>query len=97
MVEAVARMRHQDLNGSFWNIEATATIGISSAAASNVWIRLAARLNSIFPAREQKPVVGLRAALQDRDVEPVFRVGAVGERLIKAAMLGFGEPVGRRR
>ena len=43
---------------------------------------------------QQKFVVGLRPALHDRDVEAVFGVGAVGDRLIISAVLGLGEPVG---
>ena len=42
--------------------------------------------------RQQQPVVHVRAARHDGDVEPVFPIGAVGERLIEAAMLGLAPP-----
>ena len=52
----------------------------------------------IDPAGEQQhAVVHLRAARHDRHVEAVFPVGAVGDRLIEAAMLGLGDPVGAER
>ena len=43
---------------------------------------------------QQHPVIVVRAARHNGDVEPVFLVGAVGECLEKPAMLGFGHPVG---
>jgi hypothetical protein len=43
---------------------------------------------------EQQRVGRLRAALHNLHVQSVFGVGAVGDRLIISAMLGFGEPVG---
>ena len=43
--------------------------------------------------REQQLVVGLRPALHDRDVETVFRIGAIGDRLVISAVLGLSEPV----
>ena len=39
----------------------------------------------------------LRAARHDGDVEAVFLVGAVGDRLVEAAVLGLGHPVGAER
>ena len=49
-------------------------------------------------ARDQeRAVVGVGAARHDGDVEPVFLVGAVGDRLEEAAMLGFRDPVGSER
>ena len=44
--------------------------------------------------QQQRLVGGLRAALDDRDLQPVFLVGAVGDRLVEAAVLAFGQPVG---
>jgi len=38
---------------------------------------------------QRQAVVHLRAARHDRDLETVFRIGAVGDRLIEAAMLGL--------
>ena len=44
--------------------------------------------------RQQDAVVHARAARHDGHVEPVFAVGAVGQRLVEAAVLGLGHPVG---
>ena len=44
--------------------------------------------------RQQDAVVHVRPALHDGDVEPVLLVGAVGERLVEAAVLGLRHPVG---
>jgi hypothetical protein len=44
--------------------------------------------------QQQRAVVHLRAALGDGDIEAAGGIGAVGDRLIEAAMLGLGEPVG---
>ena len=46
---------------------------------------------------QQHAVVVVGAARHDGDVEPVFLVGAVGQRLEKSAMLGLGDPVGSER
>jgi hypothetical protein len=43
---------------------------------------------------QQDTVVHVRPAGDDGDVEAVFLIGAVGERLIEAAMLGLSHPVG---
>lgn len=40
-------------------------------------------------------MVGVGTALHNGDVEAVFGIGAVGDGLIEAAMLGFGDPIGR--
>ena len=42
----------------------------------------------------QHAVIGVRAARYDGHVEAVFPVGAVGQRLVEAAVLGLGHPVG---
>ena len=44
--------------------------------------------------RKENAVVHAGAALADGDVEPVFAVGAVGQRLVEAAVLGLRHPVG---
>ena len=44
--------------------------------------------------RKENAVVHARAALPDGHVEPVFAIGAVGQRLVEAAVLGLGHPVG---
>ncbi len=46
---------------------------------------------------QEHAVVVVRPARHDGDVEPVFPVGAVGDRLKEAAMLGLGHPVGSER
>ena len=46
---------------------------------------------------QRQAVVHLRAARHDGHVEAVFRIGAVGDRLIEAAMLGLGDPIGAER
>ena len=56
--------------------------------------QIAAHVEVQPSGRQQELVVGLRAALHDRDVEPVFCISAVGDRLVISAMLGLGEPVG---
>ena len=44
--------------------------------------------------RQQELVVHLRTALNDGHVEAVIAVSAVGQRLVEAAVLAFGDPVG---
>ncbi len=49
----------------------------------------------VDPARrQQQPTIALRAALQNGDVEAIFRIGAVGHGLIEAAVLRLGPPIG---
>ena len=55
--------------------------------------KIAAHVEIQPSGRQQKLVVGLRPSLDDRDVEPVFRISAVGDRLVISAVLGLGEPV----
>src|ERR1700730_18280745 len=47
--------------------------------------------------RQQEPVVGVGAALQDRHIEPRFFISSVAFALIDPAMLGFRKPVRRER
>ena len=56
--------------------------------------QIAAHVEVQPSGRQQELVVGLRASLHDRDVEAVFGVSAVGDRLVISAVLGLGEPVG---
>jgi hypothetical protein len=44
--------------------------------------------------QHERAVVHLRAARNDGDVEAAFGIGAVGDRLVEAAMFGLGKPVG---
>ena len=46
------------------------------------------------PGRQQRPVVDLRPARLDGHVQAVLLVGAVGHRLVEAAVRGLGLPVG---
>ena len=59
--------------------------------------QIAAHVEVEPPGRQQKLVVRLRPALDDRDVEAVLGVSAVGDRLVISAVLGLGEPVGAER
>ena len=54
----------------------------------------AAHVELDLAADQQRAVGALRAALADGDVEAVLRVGAVGDGLVEAAMLGLRQPVG---
>ena len=58
---------------------------------------IAAHIEFDLAEQQKQAAVGLRPARPDRDVEPVFLVGAVRERLIIAARLGIGEPVESER
>ncbi len=46
---------------------------------------------------QQGHVIDLRAALLDRDVQPVTRIDAGGDRLVEAAIFGLGFPVQAER
>ena len=46
---------------------------------------------------QQEFVIGLRATLNDRDIEAVFGVGPVSDRLVISAVFGLREPVGPER
>ena len=59
--------------------------------------QVAAHVEVDLAGQQQRPPADLRAALHDGDVEAAGRIGAVGDRLIVAAMLGLGEPVGAER
>ena len=47
--------------------------------------------------RQQDLIVRARAARHDGDVEAVFPVGAVGQRLVEAAVLALRHPIGAER
>ena len=80
--------------GSFWNIDATATVGMLLSTASKVCSVFAAMKKSIFAEIIRMRLLTLRPAGHDGDVEAVFLVGAVGDRLEEAAVLGLRHPVG---
>ncbi len=83
--------------GSFWNMAATATSGTLLVTASKVCSEFALMKKSSLPAISSDAVVVVGAAGHDGDVEAVFLVGAVGDRLEEAAMLALGDPVGAER
>src|SRR5258708_16226296 len=45
---------------------------------------------------QEEAIVDLRTARDDGDVEPISAVRAVGQRLVKSAMLGLRDPVGSK-
>ena len=57
-------------------------------------LHVAAHVEVDLAGEQQRPAADLRSALHDGHVEPAGGVGAVGDRLVVAAMLGLGEPVG---
>ena len=79
--------------GSFWNRDGDLhdghVVGDGVERAQH-----AAHVELDLVAEEQRLVGRLRAALHDGDLEAVFLVSAVGDRLIEAAVLGLGQPVG---
>ena len=56
--------------------------------------RVGAQKKSILPTSSSMRLLAFGPPWDDGDIEAVFAVGAVGERLIEAAMLGFRHPVG---
>ena len=60
-------------------------------------LQVAAHVEVDLAGEQQRPAGDLRAALLDRDLEAAGGIGAVGDRLVVAAMLGLGEPVGAER
>ena len=60
-------------------------------------LQVAAHVEVDLAGEQQRPAGDLRAALLDRDLEAAGGVGAVGDSLVVAAMLGLGEPVGAER
>ena len=83
--------------GSFWNIAATASVGMFCSTASKLCSVFGAHEEVELADRQQDAVVHVRPARHDGDVEAVALVGAVGERLVEAAMLGLRHPVGAER
>ena len=56
--------------------------------------QVAAHVEIDLAGEQQRPAADLRAALLDGDVEAAGGIGAVGNSLVVAAVLGLGEPVG---
>ena len=79
--------------GSFWKIAATSITGMSCSTAEKEPSRLPCHVELDLVRQEERLVGGLRAALHDGHLQAVLLVGPVGDRLIEAAMLAFGQPV----
>jgi hypothetical protein len=56
--------------------------------------QVAAHVELDAVGQQERAVVDLRAAGDDRHVEAAFRVGAIRDGLVEAAMFGLGQPVG---
>ena len=83
--------------GSFWKSAATTMVGMFCSTVMKSPIMSPPMIEFDLAGEQQHAAVRLRPARQDRDVEPVFFVSAVDERLIIAAGLGIGEPIGAER
>src|SRR5438270_9178997 len=59
--------------------------------------RVGAEKRSDLAYRQQDAIVDVGPARHDGDVEAIFAIGAVRQRLVKAAMLAFGHPIGAER
>ena len=81
-------------DGSFWNIAATASIGMFSCTKFSGMNELGARLKSSTPGGEHLRMVHLRSSLPQRHFQPVLLVYPGGDRLVVATVLGLGLPVG---
>ncbi len=67
---------------------------MSCCTASKACEQIAAHVEVDLAGEQQRPAGDLRAALLDGDLEAAGGIGAVGDGLVVAAMLGLGEPVG---
>ena len=83
--------------GSFWKLAATAMVGMFCATASKPCSELALMKKSILPASSSMRLFTCGPPGTMVTSRPYFAVGAVGDRLIEAAMLGLGDPVGAER
>ena len=83
--------------GSFWNMAATASGRDVLLDRIEALQRVGAHEEVELADRQQDAVVHVRPARHDGDVEPVFAIGAVDQRLIEAAVLGLRHPVGAER
>src|SRR5262249_18873353 len=59
--------------------------------------RIGAQKKIDFADRQQDAVVDARPARHDGDVEAIFAISAVRQRLVEAAVLAFGDPIGAER
>ena len=83
--------------GFFWKSAATASGRDVVLDGEEIADHVAAHEKFDLAGDEQHAAVRGRAALQNRDVEPVFFVSSVDQGLIVAAGLRIGEPVGAER
>ena len=83
--------------GSFWNSAATSMVGTFCATASKPCSVLALRKKSILPTGSRMRLFTFGPPGTMVTSSPYLPVGAVGERLVEAAMLGLGHPVGAER
>ena len=65
--------------GFFWKSAATAMVGRFCSTRQKIADHVAAHEEFDLAGDQQHAAVRLRAARQDRDVEPVFGVGAVDQ------------------
>ena len=79
--------------GSFWNVAATVTTG-RSCSTHLQGLKVVTHEEVHLPGEQQLQTVHLRTAHAHGHVETVLAIGAFGERLVEAAVLGLGVPVG---
>ena len=94
-VEADARVRHHHLR-VFLEIRGDNDDRDVACDRVEGQQKIAAHVEIQPSGRQQELVVGLRPSLHDRDVQSVFRIGAVGDRLVISAVFGLREPVGAK-
>ena len=92
-VEPLARMRHQHLRLLLEGGGDDAQRDVLRHGVEGL-LHVAAHVEVDLAGQKQRPAGDLRSALHDRHVEAAGGIGAVGDRLVVAAMLGLGEPVG---
>ena len=80
--------------GFFWKWAATAMVGNVVLHRQEIADHVAAHEELDLAGDQQHAAVRGRAALQNGDVEPVFGVSPVDQRLVIAAGLGIGDPIG---
>jgi hypothetical protein len=80
--------------GCFWKIAADVDDRDFLGRGVEGLQEIAAHVELDAVGQHQRAVVDLRAAGDDLDVETAFGIGAVGDRLVEAAMFGLGQPVG---
>ncbi len=93
LVHADAGMRHEDLRVLLEH--GRDDLGRDVLLHRRIGLEhVAAHVEVDLADRKQQPVVGLWAARQDRHIKPELGVGPVDDRLVEAAVLGLGQPIG---